>query len=183
MRVRLFRRAGVQGAAGRGLPGRARELESGHDHDRSGVRRSHLHRADHARGDRSDHRTRKAGRHPADDGRPDRAERRDGTESQRRAREAQRAPDRRQRPGDRERRRSPAFQGSDAPDRPRCAALRHCPLHRRCRAGRRTRSAVSRSSFGRPSRSAGSGGGIAYNREELEIIVDAGSTSRRSAKS
>ncbi len=85
LRVRLFRRAGLQGPARGRLRSRARELESGHDHDRSGVRGSHLHRADHARGGRSDPRARKAGRPSADDGRPDRAERRDGAEPQRRS--------------------------------------------------------------------------------------------------
>ena len=35
-----------------GLRGRAGELESGHDHDRPGDRRPHLHRADHAGGRR-----------------------------------------------------------------------------------------------------------------------------------
>ena len=67
---------------------------------------------------------------------------------------AQRRIDRRQRAGDREGRRSPAVQGSDAADRPRCSALRRRAFHRRCQRESRTRSARSRSSFGRPSRSA-----------------------------
>ena len=49
LRVRLFRHPGLQGAEGRGLPDRAGQLQSGDDHDRSGSRRRHLYRADHAR--------------------------------------------------------------------------------------------------------------------------------------
>jgi hypothetical protein len=44
-RVRLLRRAGLQGAARRGLPGHPGELQSGHDHDRPGDGRRHLYRA------------------------------------------------------------------------------------------------------------------------------------------
>ena len=44
VRVRLLGHAGVPGAARRGLPRRARELEPGDDHDRSRVRRRDLHR-------------------------------------------------------------------------------------------------------------------------------------------
>ena len=54
-----------------------------HDHDRSGVRRRDLHRADHAGGRREDSRSRSCKRHPgrcaaADAGRADRAEHRHG---------------------------------------------------------------------------------------------------------
>ena len=45
VRVRLLGHAGVQGAAARGLRGRAGELEPRHDHDRPAVRGPHLHRA------------------------------------------------------------------------------------------------------------------------------------------
>ena len=48
-RVRLLRRAGLQGAAGGGLRGRARELQPGDDHDRPGVRDRDLRRAAAAR--------------------------------------------------------------------------------------------------------------------------------------
>ena len=48
-RVRLLRRAGLQGAARGGLRGRARQLEPGDDHDRPGVRRRDLRRAAAAR--------------------------------------------------------------------------------------------------------------------------------------
>ena len=47
VRVRLFRRAGVQGAEGRGLSDRAGQLEPGDDHDRPGAGRRDLYRADH----------------------------------------------------------------------------------------------------------------------------------------
>ena len=40
LRVRLLGLAGLQGAARGGLPGRAGELEPGHDHDRPRVRRT-----------------------------------------------------------------------------------------------------------------------------------------------
>ena len=48
-RVRLLRRPGLQGAAGGGLRGRARELQPGDDHDRPGVRDRDLRRAAAAR--------------------------------------------------------------------------------------------------------------------------------------
>ena len=47
LRVRLLRRPGLQGAARGGLPGHPGELQPGHDHDRPGDGRCHLHRADH----------------------------------------------------------------------------------------------------------------------------------------
>ena len=49
LRVRLLRRAGLQGAARGGLPGHPGQLQPGHDHDRPGDGRRHLHRADYAR--------------------------------------------------------------------------------------------------------------------------------------
>ena len=45
LRVRLFGHPGLPRAQARGLPGRAGELQPGHDHDRPGVRRRHLRRA------------------------------------------------------------------------------------------------------------------------------------------
>ena len=48
--------------------------QPGHDHDRPGVRRPDLYRADHAGGDREDHRAREAGCAAADAGRADGAE-------------------------------------------------------------------------------------------------------------
>ncbi len=76
VRVRLLGHAGVQGAAPRGVPGRARELEPGHDHDRPRVRRSHLHRAAHARVGPRGLRARAARRAAADARRADGAQRR-----------------------------------------------------------------------------------------------------------
>ena len=85
LRVRLFRRPGLQGAAGRGLPRHPGELQPRHHHDRSWPGGRHLYRADHARGGRKDHRPGEAGRAAADHGRPDRAEHGDATACQRRA--------------------------------------------------------------------------------------------------
>ena len=49
VRVRLLRHPGLPGAARGGHPRLAGQLQPGDDHDRPGVRRRHLHRADHAR--------------------------------------------------------------------------------------------------------------------------------------
>jgi dipeptidyl aminopeptidase/acylaminoacyl peptidase len=56
LRVRLFRRPGLQGAARRGLPRHPGELEPGHDHDRPRPGGRDLYRADHAGDRREDHR-------------------------------------------------------------------------------------------------------------------------------
>ncbi len=69
LRVRLFRHASLQGLERRGLSHRAGELEPGHDHDRSGIGRRHLYRADHARIPHQDHRAGAARRAAADHGR------------------------------------------------------------------------------------------------------------------
>ena len=45
LRVRLLGHPGLPGPARGGLPGRARQLEPGDDHDRPRLRRPHLHRA------------------------------------------------------------------------------------------------------------------------------------------
>ena len=74
LRVRLFRRAGLQGAEGRGLPDHPGQLQPGDDHDRSGAGRRHLYRADHAGDRREDHREGAARRAAADHGRADGAE-------------------------------------------------------------------------------------------------------------
>ncbi len=79
LRVRLLRRAGLQGAARRGLPGHPGELEPGDDHDRPGDGRRDLHRADHLADRGEDHREGAARRAAADDGRADRAELRAGS--------------------------------------------------------------------------------------------------------
>ena len=82
--------------------------------------------------------------------------------------------DRRERAGDREGRRPPAVQGSDAADRPRCSALRASRIPSPTPAGSRTRSAsfplIIRPAF----TLGGTGGGIAYNREEFDEIVARG---------
>ena len=95
LRVRLLRRAGLQGAARRGLPRRAGQLQPGDDHDRPGHGRRRLHRADQLADGREDHREGKARRAAADDGRPDRAELRARPGRPRRAREVRRRADRR----------------------------------------------------------------------------------------
>ena len=123
LRVRLLRDPGRQGAQGRGLPGRAGELEPGDDHDRSGDRRPHLRRA--ADGRRADqrHRARAPRRAPADAGRADGAEPGAGPAQGRRARRLRRQADRRAGRGHREGRGPPAVQGGDGEDRPRRAAV------------------------------------------------------------
>ena len=56
LRVRLLRRAGLQGAARGGLQGHPDQQQPGDDHDRPGHGRRHLHRADHLADGREDHR-------------------------------------------------------------------------------------------------------------------------------
>jgi len=56
LRVRLFGHPGLQGAEGGGLPHRPGQLQSGDHHDRPGPGGRHLCRADHARNRREDHR-------------------------------------------------------------------------------------------------------------------------------
>ena len=62
LRVRLLGHPGVPGAARRGLPRRAGELEPGDDHDRPRVRRRHLRRAARRREPAPHHRARAARR-------------------------------------------------------------------------------------------------------------------------
>ena len=66
--------SGGQSAEGRGLSRDRGQFEPGDDHDRSGARGRDLHRADHARNRRQDHREGAAGCAAADDGRADGAE-------------------------------------------------------------------------------------------------------------
>ncbi len=129
LRVRLFRRAGVQGAPLRGLSRHPRELEPGNDHDRSRARGRDLCRADHARDRREDHRAREAGRAAADDGRPDRAEHGDGARRQRRAGAARRRADRREGRRDRPRRGPAQVPRRDERDRHRKPEERDCAFH------------------------------------------------------
>ena len=62
VRVRLFRHAGVQGAAFRRPRSHPRQQQPGDDHDRPGDGRSDLHRAAHGRGRHEGHRKGTAGR-------------------------------------------------------------------------------------------------------------------------
>ena len=103
-RVRLLRRAGLQGAARGGLRGRARQLEPGDDHDRPGVRRRDLRRAAAARAGRAGDRARAPRRAAADARRADRAEPGQGAARRRHARALRRRADRRELRGDRLRR-------------------------------------------------------------------------------
>ena len=130
LRVRLFRHPGLQGAEGRGLPHRPGQLQSGHDHDRSGAGGRNLHRADHAGDRRQDHRARAPRRAAADHGRADRAQHGAGARQAGRAREVRRRDDRRQGRGDRQGRGPPAVPRGDDADRPRDAASRCSPHNR-----------------------------------------------------
>ena len=111
LRVRLLRHPGLPGAARGGAAGHPGQLQPGHDHDRPGVRRRHLRRADHPRVRREDHRQGAPGRAAADPRRADRAQRRDGPGRARRPREVRRRADRRQHRGDRARRGPREVQG------------------------------------------------------------------------
>ena len=87
--------------------------------------------------------------------------------------EVRRRDDRRQRRRDRQGRGPPALQGGDDQDRPGCAALRRRAHNLTRRARSPTRSAfplIIRPAF----TLGGTGGGIAYNREEFEEIVQRG---------
>ncbi len=102
LRVRLFRRPGLQGAARRGFIAGPGELQPGHDHDRSRPGRRHLYRADHAGIRGEDHRPRAAQRTPrprlraaADHGRADRAQHRALAQEARHAGEIRHRADRR----------------------------------------------------------------------------------------
>ncbi len=72
LRVRLFRRTGLQGAARGRLPGHPGQLQPRHDHDRSRHGGCHLYRTDHPGNRRQDHRKGTPRRASADDGRADR---------------------------------------------------------------------------------------------------------------
>ena len=74
LRVRLLGHPGVPGAARGGPAGQPGQLQPGDDHDRPGVRRRHLHRADHRRLRREGDRERAPGRAAGHARRADRAE-------------------------------------------------------------------------------------------------------------
>ena len=111
LRVRLFRRAGLQGAARGGLPRHPGQLQSGDHHDRPGDGRRHLYRADHLADGREHHRQGAAGRAAADHGRPDRAQLRARSGQARRAGKIRRRDDRRVARGHRQGRRPREVQG------------------------------------------------------------------------
>ena len=164
----------VAGAEGRGLRGHPGQLESRDDHDRSGVRRPDLHRA----GDAGVGRAKVIERERPDALLPTMggqtalnvamALQRDGV-----LREVRRRADRRQRARDPDGRGPRGVRRGDAADRAGDAAGRHRATAS-TRRSRRSRSpaipAIIRPSF----TLGGTGGGIAYNREEFEEIVRRG---------
>ena len=110
LRVRLLRHPGVPRAEGRGPAGHPGQLQPGHDHDRPGVRRRDLRRADHPGVRREGHRqgaSRRAAAHPRW---PDRAQRRDEPPRRRHPGEVRRRADRCLGGGDREGREPRAVQ-------------------------------------------------------------------------
>ena len=128
VRVRLFRHAGLQGAQGRGLPGRPGQFQSGDHHDRSGSGGCDLYRADHAGDRRQDHRERtprpsRRLRAVADHGRPDRAQHRVVAAQDGRAGKIRRHDDRRHRRRHRQGRGPRAVPRGDDEDRAGDAAL------------------------------------------------------------
>ena len=163
-----------------GLPGRPGQLEPGDDHDRPGVRRPHLHRADDAsRSLEQIIAARAARRAAADDRRPDRPEPRDRARRARRARTLRRRADRRQ--------------ASRRSRRPRTASC----SRRRCerigldlprsgyariarRGARRVRREIGLPLIIRPSLTlGGTGGGIADNRRGVRAPRRLGPRRRR----
>ena len=144
LRVRLLGCAGLQGASGGRLRGRAREQQSGHDHDRSGSCGANLCRADHARVRREGHRCRAPRRATADVGRPDRPELRDVTARAWRSRALRRRAHRCERRGHQEGRGPQALRRGDGTNR-----ARRSPWRLRVLSGRR------RGARGRPGPSGG----------------------------
>ena len=166
--------AGLQGAQGGGLSRHPRELESRDDHDRSRETADAIYiEPINWRTVARDHREGEADRAAADDGRPDGAQLRARPRSRRRARATRRRAHRRLARSDRHGRGPRALQARDARHRPRDAARAASRIRSRRPGPFKPRSASRRSS-GRRSRSGGSGGGIAYNREEFEEIVSRG---------
>ena len=122
VRVRLLRRAGMQGALGGRFPGGAGELEPCHHHDRPGPRRRDLHRAGALEGGLAHRRERTPRRPAADHGRPDRAQLLAGPRARRRARCVRGRTHRCQPAGDRQGRGSRAVSRRDGPHRARMPA-------------------------------------------------------------
>ena len=116
-----------------------------------------------------------AARRPAaDHGRADRAEHRPDARAKRRAGAARRRADRRQGETPSTRPRTAAVPRGDGQDRPGEPA-RGCAIPSRARRWRRCPKDIGLPAIIRPSFTlGGTGGGIAYNREEFEEIVDRG---------
>ena len=174
LRVRLLRRAGVQGAARGGLPGHPGQLQPGDDHDRPGDGRRHLHRADHladgrARSSRRSAPTRCCRRWA---GRPALNCALDLARA-RRAREVRRRDDRRHRARRSTRPRTARssrrrWRGSGS--RARAPSLAHSMEE-----ALQVQASVGFPVVIRPSFTlGGTGGGIAYNREEFVAICERG---------
>ena len=130
-RIRLLRHPGTARPQGGGPAGHPRQLQPGHHHDGPRVRRRHLHRADHPRGGREDHRQGAPRRAPADPRRPDRPQHRHRAGQERRAGEVQRRADRRQHRRDRARRGPREVQGRRRALRRRVGPQPHHPHHGR----------------------------------------------------
>ncbi len=158
---------------GRGAAGHPGQLQPGHDHDRPGVRRRHLRRADHPGVRREDHRQGAPRRAAADPRRPDRAQRRDRAARERRPREVRRRADRRRRRGDPARRGPRALQGASS----RTSAARS-PARAICHTMDDCLAAVDDLGYPvvvRPSFTmGGAGSGIAYDEADLRRIAGAG---------
>ena len=156
-----------------GYDGRPGQLQPGHHHDRSGDGRPHLHRADHLGSRRQDHREGTARRPAADARRPDRPQHGDGPAPHGVLEKFERRDDRRQRRRHRQGRGPREVQGGDAQDRPRGAARAAWPA--RWPRPRRSATQVGLPCVLRPSFTlGGTGGGIAYNREEFNELIARG---------
>ena len=141
-RVRLLGRPGLQGAARGGLRDRPRQLEPGHDHDRSGVRHRHLHRAAHPRLGRARDREGAPRRAAADARRRHRAQPRPPAARVRHARALRRRADRRELRRHHARRGPAALPRDDGARRPPGAAQHGRAQHGRRRARARVRRAA-----------------------------------------
>ena len=122
LRVRLLRHAGLQGAARRGLRGRARQQQPRDDHDRPRVRHAHLHRAARPHDTHAHHRGRAPGRPAAHARRADGAQPGHGAQGRRCARPLGGRDDRRRREGHPPRRGPPRVPQRHGRDRPAHAA-------------------------------------------------------------
>ena len=183
-RVRLLGRAGLQGAAGGGLRGRARQLQPGDDHDRPGVRRRRPTSSRCCPGRCAQVIEKRAPRRAAAHaGRPDRAEPRPRAARGRHARALRRRADRRRLRRDPPRRGPRPVPRDDGRARA-CACPRSAIATRveEARGRASTTSACPRSSA-RRSRSAAGRRRRAHEPRVREIVARAASPPRRSARS